>query len=123
LSGVINFIGFVEKVEYDTSSILIYPQFAPGLDGLDEYKRLYIIYWMHKGDNPERRATLRVVPRRHGATEERGVFSTHSPHRPNPLGLTTVELVESKGERLIVRGLDAFEGSPIVDIKPEVHKP
>jgi tRNA-Thr(GGU) m(6)t(6)A37 methyltransferase TsaA len=123
MSGIVNFIGVVENVEGDLSTILIYPQYRPGLDGLDTYKRLYIIYWMHKGDKPERRATLRVVPRRHGATEERGVFSTHSPHRPNPLGLTTVELVESKGERLIVRGLDAFEGSPIVDIKPEVHKP
>jgi tRNA-Thr(GGU) m(6)t(6)A37 methyltransferase TsaA len=122
MSGIVNFIGVVENVEGDLSTILIYPQYRPGLDGLDTYKRLYIIYWMHKGDNPERRATLRVVPRRHGVTEERGVFSTHSPHRPNPLGLTTVELVESKGERLIVRGLDAFEGSPIVDIKPEVHK-
>ena len=121
MSGVINFIGFVEKVEDDTSTILIYPQFAPGLDGLDEYNRLYIIYWMHKGDNPERRATLRVVPRRHGATEERGVFSTHSPHRPNPIGLTTVDLVKIEGERLIVRGLDAFEGSPVIDIKPMEH--
>ena len=121
MSGVINFIGFVEKVEDDTSTILIYPQFAPGLDGLDEYNRLYIIYWMHKGDNPERRATLRVVPRRHGATEERGVFSTHSPHRPNPIGLTTVDLVKIEGERLSVRGLDAFEGSPVIDIKPMEH--
>jgi tRNA-Thr(GGU) m(6)t(6)A37 methyltransferase TsaA len=121
LSGVINFIGFVEKVEDNISTILIYPQFAPGLDGLDEYKRLYIIYWMHKGDNPERRATLRVVPRRHGATEERGVFSTHSPHRPNPIGLTIVDLVKIEGERLSVRGLDAFEGSPVIDIKPEEH--
>ncbi len=121
MSGVINFIGFVEKVEDNISTILIYPQFAPGLDGLDEYKRLYIIYWMHKGDNPERRATLRVVPRRHGATEERGVFSTHSPHRPNPIGLTIVDLVKIEGERLSVRGLDAFEGSPVIDIKPEEH--
>jgi tRNA-Thr(GGU) m(6)t(6)A37 methyltransferase TsaA len=121
LSGVFNFIGIVEKVENDTTTILIYPQFTPGLDGLYAYKRLYIIYWMHKGDNPERRATLRVVPRRHGATEERGVFSTHSPHRPNPIGLTTVDLVKMEGERLTVRNLDAFEGSPIIDIKPEEH--
>ncbi len=121
MSGVVNFIGVVERVEDDTSTILIYPQFAPGLDGLDAYKRLYIIYWMHKGDNPERRATLRVMPRRHGAAEERGVFSTHSPHRPNPVGLTTVTLVKMEGDHLTVRGLDAFEGSPIVDIKPEEH--
>ena len=121
MSGVVNFIGVVEKVEGDTSTILIYPEFAPGLDGLDAYKRLYILYWLHGGDNPARRATLRVVPRRHGATEERGVFSTHSPHRPNPVGLTIVELVKMEGNRLTVKGLDAFEDSPIVDIKPEEH--
>jgi tRNA-Thr(GGU) m(6)t(6)A37 methyltransferase TsaA len=121
LSGFINFIGFVEKVEGELSTILIHSQYAPGLDGLDAYKTLYILYWLHEADNPTRRATLRVVPRRHGATEERGVFSTHSPHRPNPVGLTTVELVKLEGNRLTVRGLDAFEGSPIVDIKPEEH--
>jgi formylmethanofuran dehydrogenase subunit E len=121
LSGVVNFIGVVEKVEDEVSTILIYPQYAEGLDGVDAYKHLYILYWLHKGDNPERRATLRVMPRRHGATEERGVFSTHSPHRPNPVGLTIVELVKIEGNRLTVRGLDAFEGSPIVDIKPEEH--
>jgi tRNA-Thr(GGU) m(6)t(6)A37 methyltransferase TsaA len=119
LSSNINFIGVVEKVDGEYSTILIYPQYAPGLDGLDAYKRLYIIYWLHEGDNPARRATLRVVPRRHGATEERGVFSTHSPHRPNPIGLTIVGLLNIEGNKLLVHGLDAFEGSPILDIKPE----
>jgi tRNA (Thr-GGU) A37 N-methylase len=52
MSGIVNFIGVVENVEGDLSTILIYPQYRPGLDGLDTYKRLYIIYWMHKGDNP-----------------------------------------------------------------------
>jgi tRNA-Thr(GGU) m(6)t(6)A37 methyltransferase TsaA len=121
LSGTVNFIGVVEKVEGEFSTILIYPQYAAGLDGLDTYKRLYILYWLHEGDSPARRATLKVVPRRHGATEERGVFSTHSPHRPNPIGLTTVDLLNIEGNKLLVHGLDAFEGSPIVDIKPEEH--
>ena len=121
MSGTVNFIGVVEKVDGDYSTILIYPQYAPGLDGLDAYKRLYIIYWLHEGDNPARRATIRVVPRRHGATEERGVFSTHSPHRPNPIGLTTVDLLNIEENKLLVHGLDAFEGSPIIDIKPEEH--
>ena len=119
LSGTVYFIGVVEKVEGDYSTILIYPQYTLGLDGLDAYKRLYILYWLHQGDDPARRATLKVVPRRHGETEERGVFSTHSPHRPNPIGLTTVELLNIEKNKLLVHGLDAFEGSPIIDIKPE----
>jgi tRNA-Thr(GGU) m(6)t(6)A37 methyltransferase TsaA len=121
LSGIINFIGIVEKVEGDYSTLAMYPEYAPGLDGLDAYKRLYILYWLHEADNQAQRATLRVIPRRHGATEERGVFASHSPHRPNPIGLTTVDLLNIEGNRLLVYGLDAFEGSPIVDIKPEVH--
>ena len=121
LSGIVNFIGIVEKVDGDYSTILIYSQYAAGLDGLYAYKRLYILYWLHEGDNPTRRATLRVIPRRHGATEERGVFSTHSPHRPNPIGLTIVDLLNIEGNKLLVHGLDAFEGSPIIDIKPEDH--
>jgi tRNA-Thr(GGU) m(6)t(6)A37 methyltransferase TsaA len=121
LSGIVNFVGIVEKVDGDYSTILIYPQYAPGLEGLDAFKRLYILYWLHEGDNPARRATLRVVPRRHGATEERGVFATHSPHRPNPIGLTIVDLMNIEKNKLFVHGLDAFEGSPIVDIKPEEH--
>ncbi len=121
MSGIVNFVGIVEKVDGDYSTILIYPQYAPGLDGLDAFKRLYILYWLHEGDNPVRRATLRVVPRRHGATEERGVFATHSPHRPNPIGLTIVDLMNVEENKLLVHGLDAFEGSPIIDIKPEEH--
>ena len=121
LSSTINFIGMVEKVEGDYSTLVIYPEYAPGLDGLDAYKRLYILYWFHEADNLAQRATLRVIPRRHGATEERGVFASHSPHRPNPIGLTIVDLLNIEGNKLLVYGLDAFEGSPIVDIKPEVH--
>ncbi len=122
MSGTINFIGVVEKVDGDYSTIAIYPEYATGLDGLEEYGRLYILYWMHEADKPQQRATLRVIPRRHGATEERGVFASHSPHRPNPIGLTTVDLMNIEGNRLLVHGLDAFQGSPIVDIKPEEHR-
>ena len=121
MSGTVRFIGVVEKVEGDYSTISIYPEYAPGLDGLDQYKRLYILYWLNQADNPTQRVTLRVIPRRHGATEERGVFATHSPHRPNPIGLTTVDLLNIEGNKLLVHGLDAFKGSPIVDIKPEEH--
>ena len=121
MSGTVNFIGVVEKVDGDYSTIFIYPKYAAGIDGLDAYKRLFILYWLHEGDNPERRSTLRVVPRRHGATEERGVFATHSPNRPNPIGLTIVDLLNIEGTKLLVHGLDAFEGSPIIDIKPEDH--
>jgi len=116
--GEVRFIGRVTKVEDDISTIEIYPEYCDGLYRLDMYYQIQLLYWFHLRDNDEHRSVLRVIPRRHGETEERGVFASHSPSRPNPIGLTEVELISIDGCILTVRGLDALEGSPIVDIKP-----
>jgi tRNA-Thr(GGU) m(6)t(6)A37 methyltransferase TsaA len=120
--GEVRFIGKVTKVEGNISTILIYPEYCDGLYRLEEQKRISILYWFHLRDNSKHRAVIRVIPRRHGGTEERGVFASHSPSRPNPIGLTNAELLSVDGCTLKVRGLDAFEESPIVDIKPTEHK-
>ncbi|MCJ7572643.1 tRNA (N6-threonylcarbamoyladenosine(37)-N6)-methyltransferase TrmO [Candidatus Bathyarchaeota archaeon] len=117
-SGTVRFIGVVEKVVDDLSTIHIHQEYLPALMGVEAYEKLYVLYWFHLRGDEEHRGTLRVIPRRHGATEPRGVFATHSPSRPNPIGLTLVDLVKVEGCTLTVRGLDALEGSPIVDIKP-----
>jgi tRNA-Thr(GGU) m(6)t(6)A37 methyltransferase TsaA len=117
-TGEVRFIGKVVSVEDDISIIEIDPQFCPGLDKLSSYNEAFILYWFHQRDNDKHRNVLKVIPRRHGETEERGVFASHSPSRPNPIGLTWVELVSIHGCRITVKGLDAFEDSPIVDIKP-----
>ncbi len=117
-TGEVRFIGKVESVNEDISIIELDQPFCQGLDKLDSYSELFILYWFHQRDNPKHRNVLRVIPRRHGETEERGVFASHSPSRPNPIGLTRVDLVSIDGCRLTVGGLDAFEDSPIVDIKP-----
>jgi tRNA-Thr(GGU) m(6)t(6)A37 methyltransferase TsaA len=117
-TGVVRFIGRVEHVEGGVSTIVIRPEFCQGLMGLEMYGRVVVLYWFHERDNERHRSTLQVVPRRHGETELRGVFASHSPSRPNPVGLTEVELLHVEGCTLTVRGLDAFEGSPVVDIKP-----
>ena len=117
-TGNVRFIGVVEKTEENLSTIRIYPEYLPAVMGVEAYEKLYVLYWFHLRGDEEHRGTLRVIPRRHGATEPRGVFATHSPSRPNPIGLTLVDLVKVEGCTLTVRGLDALEGSPIVDIKP-----
>ena len=117
-TGVIRFIGRVEAVDGDLSTIVISPEYCKGLAKLDMYRRVLILYWFHERDDEKHRDTLQVVPRRHGETELRGVFASRSPSRPNPIGLTEVELLRLEGCTLMVRGLDAFKGSPIVDIKP-----
>ncbi len=79
--------------------------------------KIIVICWMDKAD----RARLKVHPRGQEDRPERGVFSTRSPHRPNPISLHTVELLEVRGNVLRVRGMDAVDGTPVIDIKP--HSP
>lgn len=79
--------------------------------------KIIVICWMDRAD----RSRLKVHPRGQEDRPERGVFSTRSPHRPNPLSLHTVELLEIRGNVLRVRGMDAVDGTPVVDIKP--HSP
>jgi len=119
--GEVRFIGKVTKVEDDISTIEIKPEYCEGLDRLDMYKEIKVLYWFHLRDNEKHRTVLTVIPRRHGETEERGVFASGSPSRPKHIGITVVELLSIEGCTLTVRGLDAFEESPIVDLKPSPH--
>ncbi len=112
------FIGVVEEVSGDESTIRIYPEYCQGLLGLDAYSHIIILYWLHLRDNEKHRKTLRVIPRRHEGAPLTGVFACRSPSRPNPIGLSVVELLAVEDCRLRVRGLDAFKDSPIIDIKP-----
>ena len=115
--GEIRFIGKVESAS-ETSTILVYPDFCPGLLGVEGYSHLIVLYWMHRRDNDIHRGTLRVTPPRHAGAPLTGVFACRSPSRPNPIGLSVVKLEAVNGCSLKVTGLDALEGSPIVDLKP-----
>ena len=92
--------------------IRIFDEFAEGLSGLERFERLIVLYWLHMS----RRNVLRARPP--GSDEERGVFSTRSPERPNPIGFAVVELVEMSGNMITVRNIDAVTGTPVIDIKP-----
>ena len=116
-TGEVRFIGSVTDVDGEISVITIDERYCPGLEKLDSYKEIFVLYWFHQRDDDKHRKVLTVIPRRHGEIEERGVFASHSPSRPNPIGLTRVELVSVDGCKLTVKGLDAFEGSPVVDLK------
>ncbi|MEM1587271.1 MAG: tRNA (N6-threonylcarbamoyladenosine(37)-N6)-methyltransferase TrmO [Candidatus Bathyarchaeia archaeon] len=102
--------------------IEVYEEYAPGLEGIDGFSHLIVIAYMHKVSEEERKV-LKVRPKRLrllgvDMAPEVGVFCTDSPHRPNPLALTIVELVERRGRFLRVKRLDLFDGTPILDIKP-----
>ena len=103
--------------------IEVYPEYAEGLEGIEEFSHIILISYLHKVKEEQRRV-LKVKPRRFMRfgikiedLPEVGVFCTDSPHRPNPIGLTIVELIRREGRFLYVKGLDLFDGTPILDIK------
>jgi tRNA-Thr(GGU) m(6)t(6)A37 methyltransferase TsaA len=94
--------------------LVLEPSYLDGLDGVEPGDELIVLTWLDRAD----REVLRVHPRDDPSNPERGVFTTRSADRPNPIGLHPVEVVERGGARLRVRGLEAIDGTPIVDLKP-----
>ena len=92
------------------------PDVLEGLRDLRPGDRIIVLTWLDRA----RRDVLRVHPRDDPANPERGVFSTRSADRPNPIGLHPVEIVCVDGARLRVRDLEAVDGTPIVDVKPQL---
>jgi tRNA-Thr(GGU) m(6)t(6)A37 methyltransferase TsaA len=114
----LRFIGVVEKAGEDEAIVRIFHEFCAGLKGINDFSHIIVLYWAHLRNNENERQTLLVFPRKHAVNVETGVFACRSPSRPNPIGLCVTELLKVEGCNLTVRGLDAFEGTPIVDIKP-----
>lgn len=85
------------------------------LAGLEGFSRIWVLYVFHLNDG----FRTEIRPTR-GPTDSVGVFASRSPHRPNPIGLSCLELVGIEGTTLHVRGLDILDGSPVLDIKPYV---
>jgi tRNA-Thr(GGU) m(6)t(6)A37 methyltransferase TsaA len=94
--------------------IALEPAVRDGLDGIQAGSRVIVLTWLHRAD----RDVLRVHPRDDVANPLRGVFSTRSASRPNPIGLHEVEVLEIAGDRLRVAPLEAVDGTPVVDLKP-----
>ena len=96
------------------SRIVLNPALTDALYGLQPGQHLIILFHFHRAKDYK----LRQHPRGNTRRPKTGVFTLRSPHRPNPIGFSTVELVEMKDNILSVKGLDALNGSPVLDIKP-----
>ena len=119
-------IGFVKSPYTDTKQIPkgpaarhdaegfleINPEFEPGLLDIEGFSHLFVLWLFDRSEGHALRGTPPVDDRPHG------VFATRSPRRPNPIGLTVVELLQREGPRLHVRGVDMLDGTPILDLKP-----
>jgi tRNA-Thr(GGU) m(6)t(6)A37 methyltransferase TsaA len=95
----------------------IFEDYSDGLLGLEGFSHINVLFWFHENDTPDKRAVLQVHPRRDEQNPLTGVFATHSPVRPNLIGLTRCKILSIDGNRIIIEDIDALGGTPVIDIK------
>ena len=105
-----------EKV---VSEVVVDDSLTEALEGLEEFSHIIVLYWMHHVAATAQ-LPLKVHPMGRQELPLVGLFATRSPNRPNPLGKATVRLLGRQGNILKVEGLDAIDGTPVVDIKPYI---
>ncbi len=108
-----------DRWEEQEAEIEIAPAWAAALDGIEGFSHIWVLWWLDSAGPP---TALHVHPERRRELPAVGFFATRSPQRPNPIALTAVRLLERRGNRLRVQGLDAYEGTPILDIKPYLRR-
>ncbi len=101
------------------SEVVVNSDLTEALDRLDEFSHIIVLYWLHQLP-AGRQLSLKVHPMGKPELPLVGRFATRSPSRPNPLGQATVRLLERRGNILKVKGLDAIDGTPVIDIKPYI---
>lgn len=113
-------VGDQLKDKNTISQIIIKEQFAEGLQRIEGFSHLFVLFYLNQIGSQQRQI-LKVHPRGRTDLPLMGVFAVRTMFRPNPIGLTLVELVKVEGNVLTVKGLDAFNNSPVLDIKPYDH--
>lgn len=96
----------------------IYPEYLEAIDGIVPGQTIVVLFWLHKAS----RDILKVHPRGDTSKRRRGVFSTRSPARPNPIAISELKVQAVHANRLEVLGLDILNGTPIVDIKKMISR-
>lgn len=106
----------IDDVGQVIAEITIFEPFEKALTGIEQEKRIDVIFWLN-GISEEERLELQTSSKRTDFKVQ-GVFANRRPRRPNPIGITRVELLGVRGRTLEVRGLDAYPDTPVLDIKP-----
>jgi tRNA (adenine37-N6)-methyltransferase len=109
-------IGLIRKKD-DTAWIEIFAEYREAMLGIEGFSHIHVFFWFHENDTAELRRTLQVHPRKDPSNPLTGVFATHSPMRPNLIGLTRCRIRGVVGSRIAIDTIDARDGSPVVDIK------
>ncbi|MGQ9788800.1 MAG: tRNA (N6-threonylcarbamoyladenosine(37)-N6)-methyltransferase TrmO [Candidatus Hadarchaeaceae archaeon] len=111
---------YLHQIRNSVCELVIFPEWTELLDGIEGFSHILVLYWAHLVA-PERRNLRRVHPMGRKDLPVQGIFATCSPARPNPVLVSTVPLLEREGSVLKVKGLEAVDGSPVIDIKPYVQ--
>jgi tRNA-Thr(GGU) m(6)t(6)A37 methyltransferase TsaA len=102
------------------SEIVIDSEYEEALDGLEDFSHIYVLFWLHGAD---RTFKTKIHPTGNPELPLVGAFATRTPNRPNSIAQSLVKLLTRKGNILTVKGLDAFDGSPVLDIKSFTYCP
>jgi len=109
-------VGSVRKT--DTAvSIDIFDEFTDALLGLEGFSHVVVLFWFDQNDTAEKRRVLQIHPRKDPRNPLSGVFATHSPQRPNLIGLTVCKIISIHGGSIEIEDIDALDGSPVIDLK------
>jgi tRNA-Thr(GGU) m(6)t(6)A37 methyltransferase TsaA len=109
-------VGIVRKT--DTAvSIEIFDNYTDALLGLDGFSHIVVLFWFDQNDTAEKRRVLQVHPRKDPHNPLTGVFATHSPQRPNLIGLTVCKIISIHGGSIELEDIDALDGTPVMDLK------
>jgi len=100
------------------ASIVLEKAYEPGLLGLDGFSHIHVLWWFDRNDTAEKRAVLQVHPRGDRKNPLTGVFATRSPMRPNLIAMSLCKITAIKENIIEVEKIDAFDGTPVLDIKP-----
>ena len=109
-------VGVVRVVD-GAVCIEIFDEYRDAMLGLEGFSHIHVLFWFHENDTAELRRTLQVHPRKDPSNPLTGVFATHSPKRPNLIGLTRCRILGIEGNRITIDAIDARDGSPVIDIK------
>ncbi|NQT81992.1 tRNA (N6-threonylcarbamoyladenosine(37)-N6)-methyltransferase TrmO [bacterium] len=112
-------VGKVKK-SGGVTTIEIDPAYRKALVGLKDFSHIHVLYWFDKNDTPQKRAILQVHPRGNRKNPLTGVFATRSPVRPNLIALSQCRIISIKDCTIRIESIDAFDDSPVIDIKPYV---
>jgi tRNA-Thr(GGU) m(6)t(6)A37 methyltransferase TsaA len=103
-----------DEIRLAESRLVLDPSLVAGLKGLEPGQQIMVVFYFHRSEGYD----LLQHPRGDQSRSKRGVFALRSPRRPNPIGVTVVDLIEIEDNVLRVRGLDAINGTPVLDLKP-----